>query len=77
MLSGRWPLARLEDLAGDPVASNEVRAQAVNMPRRSVDVGPIVLPVDMETVALQVADNDGKVMTIEALLPGSVIAFRW
>ena len=73
ILPGRWLLALLEDLARNPQASNELRADALNISRRG-EVAPIVLPVDMETVALRVIDKDGSVTTIEALLPESIIS---
>ena len=70
-----WLRAKLEELSTNPAASSELKALALTLSRRAVRKD-IVLPVDLETIALFVRERDGGTTLIEALPAGSLITFR-
>ncbi len=69
----RWILGKLEELASNPAASEELQTFALNMSRRAENQPDIVLPSSVETVALKVEEEDGTTTITEALAAGSVI----
>jgi hypothetical protein len=73
VLPGRALLGKLEELANNPAAPEPVRTAALNLARRALPLGPLVLPPQAETVALTV-DRDGADWTIEALTAGLVLS---
>ena len=73
-LPGRTMLAKLEELADNPAASEAGRAAALKLTRVALPVPPLVLPSQAQTVALAVTDRDGSRRIIEALPAGIVIS---
>jgi len=75
ILPFRWILGKLEELAGNPAASEALRTFALNVSRRAESQPDLTLPASVETVALKVADDkDGTTTITEALTPGFVLS---
>jgi hypothetical protein len=73
ILPARALLAKLEAVANNRAASPPTRALALNLSRRAI-ARDLVLPSEVETVALEVTERDGTTTTIEALPPGMVVS---
>ncbi len=71
VLPSRWLITKLEELADNPAAPAALQPSALDLARRG-HVRDMVLPPEMETVALTVAEADGTSRVIEAL-PGGVV----
>ncbi len=74
ILPFRWILGKLEELAGNPAASEALRTFALNVSRRAESQPDLVLPASIETVALKVEEKDGTTSITEALPAGFVIS---
>lgn len=76
VVPGRWLVAKLEALAGNPSASDEVRALANRIAQRSrLQLSAILLPSDVATFALTTRECDGGTRVVEALPGGCVLSF--
>ena len=71
ILPGHWFLAKVEELADNPALGEEQRLAALRFSRVAM-VGDIVLPAEMQTLALSVPKADGTTTVLEAL-PGGYI----
>jgi hypothetical protein len=74
VVPGRWLVARLEELARNPAAPVQLRAEASKLSRRDV-IPDLILPAQLETVAVPVEGSGGEWSIIEALPPGYVITY--
>ena len=71
ILPGQWLLTKVEELAHNPALDEEQRVAALRFSRVAM-VGDIVLPAEMQTLALSVPNTDGTTTVLEAL-PGGYI----
>jgi hypothetical protein len=72
-LPARWLLTKFEELGENPAASLALQTLALQLSRRAECQDFMVLPHEVETVALTVANADGTETVIEALPGGSVL----
>ena len=71
ILPGQWFLAKVEELANNPALDEEQRLAALRFSRVAM-VEDIILPADIQTLALPVPNADGTTSVLEAL-PGGYI----
>jgi hypothetical protein len=71
ILPGQWFLAKVEELANNPALGEEQRMAALRFSRVAV-VEDLILPADMQTLAIGVPNPDGTTSVLEAL-PGGYI----
>lgn len=71
ILPGQWLLAKVEELAHNPALGEEQRMAALRFSRVAM-VEDILLPAEMQTLALRVPNADGTTTVLEAL-PGGYI----
>src|SRR5215467_2116838 len=71
ILPGQWFLAKVEELANNPALGEEQRMAALRLSRVAM-VEDIVLPAEMQTLALSVPNPNGTTTVLEAL-PGGYI----
>ncbi len=68
VLPARWLITKLEELAANTAAPEALRTLALNLSRRA-NISDMVLPPEMETVAITVNNADG-IETVFEALPG-------
>ena len=71
ILPGQWFLAKVEELANNPALGEEQRMAALRLSRVAM-VEDIILPAEIQTLALSVPNADGTTTLLEAL-PGGYI----
>ena len=71
ILPGQWLLAKVEEVAHNPALGEEQRMAALRFSRAAM-VEDIILPAEMQTLALSVPNADGTTTVLEAL-PGGYI----
>ena len=71
ILPGQWLLTKVEELANNPALGEEQRMAALRFSRVAM-VRDLVLPAEMQTLALSVPNPDGTTTVLEAL-PGGYI----
>ncbi|MBS0165332.1 MAG: hypothetical protein JSR29_04565 [Nitrospira sp.] len=69
LLPSRMLLTIIEELASNPVAPEDLRFICLNVSRRALPFPDIVLPPEVETVALPTEQQD----IVEALVPGCIL----
>lgn len=69
LLPSRMLLTIIEALASNPVAPEDLRLLCLNVSRRALPFPDIVLPPEVETVALPTEHHD----IVEALVPGCML----
>lgn len=69
LLPSRMLLTIIEELGNNPVAPKEWRPLFANFSRRALPFPDIVLPLEVETVALPTEQHD----IVEALVPGCIL----
>jgi hypothetical protein len=75
ILPGRWWQLMLEKLSESEEAPADVRKTAA-LAARMVDVTDGFLPADTDTIEIDAPDDDGNLVTHEALPPGTVALIR-
>lgn len=70
LLPSRMLLTIIEELGNNPVAPEELLPLFLNFSRRALPFPDIVLPPEVETVALPTEQDD----IVEALVPGCILA---
>jgi len=72
ILPGQWFLAKVEELANNPALGEEQRMAALRFSRVAM-VRDLVLPAEMQTLALSVPNPDGTTTVLEALPGGTIL----
>src|SRR5919106_1430360 len=72
VLTGRWFLSKVEELADDPAVPEELR-DAARQFSRTVLVEPLILSLETPTVALDVRAQDENQILLEALPGGTTL----
>jgi hypothetical protein len=75
VVPARWIMTKLEELAQNPSAPEDKRARALTISRRGI-TDDTVLPLEAQTVAIQVRDRTKGAIEIEALPAGILLAFN-
>jgi hypothetical protein len=72
ILPGQWLLAKVEELANNPALGEEPRRAALRFSRVAM-VEDLILPAEMQTLALSVPNPDGTTTVLEALPGGYIV----
>ncbi len=72
ILPGRWFLTKVEEMASNPTLGEEQRMAALRFTRVAM-VEDIILPAEMQTLALSMPNADGTTTVLEALPAGYIL----